>query len=72
MPAGFNWYSFKNNTQPLSAKVEGGTTIRDFDASINSNWDHINFVVPIYVKEGAIIPTIEIEQYVGEFNKNGR
>jgi alpha-glucosidase len=28
--------------------------------------------VPIYIKEGAIIPTVELEQYVGELNKNNQ
>ena len=72
MPAGFNWYHFKNNTQPLNSKIEGGKTIRGFDASLNAKVDHIDFIVPIYVKEGAIIPTIEVEQYVGEKHKLGQ
>jgi len=69
LPQGSNWYCFMNNQLPLSSFVEGGTTIRDFDANLNLNGNHINFIVPIYVRSGAIIPTIELEQYVGERNK---
>jgi hypothetical protein len=38
--------------------------VRDFDANLNLSGNHINFIVPIYVRAGAIIPTIELEQYV--------
>ncbi|WP_414519229.1 TIM-barrel domain-containing protein [Nostoc sp. PCC 9305] len=72
VPYGSDWYCFMNNTMPLGSVVEGGTTIRDFDASLNLEGDHINFIVPIYVRAGAIIPTIELEQYVGQLNKEGK
>jgi alpha-glucosidase len=72
LPQGSNWYCFMNNQRPLASLVEGGTTIRDFDANLNLQGEHINFIVPIYVRSGAIIPTVEIEQYVGERNKNGQ
>lgn len=70
LPAGSDWYCFKNNRQPLDGAVEGGTTIRDFDAHLSADVSHINFIVPIYVRAGAIIPTIEVEQYVGERQEN--
>ncbi|MEG5055515.1 MULTISPECIES: TIM-barrel domain-containing protein [unclassified Microcoleus] len=70
LPADSNWYCFKNNGQPLDDVVEGGTTIRDFDAHLSADCKHINFIVPIYVRAGAIIPTIEVEQYVGERQAN--
>ena len=66
LPTNSNWYCFTNNRQPLDNAVEGGTTIREFDAHLSNNPNHINFIVPMYVRAGAIIPTIEIEQYVGE------
>jgi alpha-glucosidase len=75
LPTDSNWYCFMNNTMPLSSAVEGGTTIRDFDAglSLRGGYDpHINFIVPIFVREGAIIPTIELEQYVGQLNDEGK
>ncbi len=71
LPAGSNWYSFKDNKQPLNAAVDGGTTIRGFDASLSSDPKHIPFIVPIFIRVGAIIPTIEVEQYVGERNSKG-
>lgn len=68
---GRDWYLYKNNTQPLSKKYEGGSTIRDFDSNINTFGSHINFIVPLFVREGAIIPTVEIEQWVGQKNEKG-
>jgi len=65
------WYSFVDNTMPLLDRIEGGKTIRDFDADIHTRGNHINFIVPLFVKSGAIIPTIEIEQYVGQRNHDG-
>ncbi|MEQ9668948.1 TIM-barrel domain-containing protein [Coleofasciculus sp. G2-EDA-02] len=72
LPQGSDWYGFVNNSMPLGSVVEGGTTIRDFDANINLNGDHIHFIVPMYVRAGAIIPTIELEQYVGQLNAEGK
>ncbi|MFM2027780.1 MAG: hypothetical protein RLZZ339_2497 [Cyanobacteriota bacterium] len=72
LPQGSNWYCFMNNQLPLASLVEGGTTIRDFDANLNLEGKHINFIVPIYVRLGAIIPMIELEQYVGELNQQGK
>ncbi|MEL7036654.1 MAG: TIM-barrel domain-containing protein [Cyanobacteria bacterium J06592_8] len=71
LPKGSYWYNFKDNVMPLNSPEEGGTTVRDFNARISTEGQHINFIVPIYVREGAIIPTIEVEQYVGEKNKKG-
>lgn len=72
LPSDSNWYCFMNNTMPLGAAVEGGTTVRDFDANLNVEGNQINFIVPIYVRAGAIIPTIELEQYVGQLNREGK
>ncbi|OYQ67791.1 alpha-glucosidase [Pseudanabaena sp. SR411] len=72
LPQGSSWYCFMNNQLPLANLVEGGTTIRDFDANLNLDGSHLNFIVPIYVRSGAIIPTIELEQYVGELNQQGK
>lgn len=69
LPTGHRWYSFMNNKNPLSLAIDGGTII-DYDAHISSDEDHINFIVPIYIREGAIIPFIELEQYVGEKREN--
>ncbi len=72
LPQGSDWYGFVNNSMPLGAATEGGTTVRDFDANINLNDNHIHFIVPMYVRAGAIIPTIELEQYVGQLNAEGK
>lgn len=72
LPAGSDWYCFMDNKQPLDFAVEGGTMIRGFDARLNASSDRIHFNVPIYVRAGAIVPTVEIEQYVGERNSQGQ
>jgi alpha-glucosidase len=66
LPAGSDWYCFTDDRLALDHSVPGGTTVRDFDASLGSLADHIAFLVPVYVRAGAIIPTIELEQFVGE------
>jgi alpha-glucosidase len=70
LPAGSDWYCFMDNRLPLDYPVAGGTTIRDFDASLGTAGDHIAFLVPLYVRAGAVIPMIELEQFVGERNHN--
>ncbi len=72
LPAGSDWYCFMDDRLPLARPVPGGTTIRDFDASLGTTGDHIAFLVPLYVRAGAIIPTIELEQFVGEHNHDNR
>jgi len=69
LPLKSDWYLFMNNCRPLQKKILGGTTVR-FDANINNDPNHIPFIVPMFVRSGAIIPTIELEQYVGERNAN--
>jgi alpha-glucosidase len=71
LPAGSNWYAFMDNRRRLLAPIEGGTTIADYDAHLDSSPEHIGFVMPLFVRQGAIIPTLEIEQYVGERNSKG-
>ncbi|MGO8899878.1 MAG: TIM-barrel domain-containing protein [Isosphaeraceae bacterium] len=72
LPAEYCWYSYMDNTLPLSKAVEGGTTVRAFDARLHLDGAHIGFLLPTYVRAGAILPTIELEQYVGERNLQGQ
>jgi alpha-glucosidase len=60
LPAGSNWYCFMDNKQPLATPVEGDTTI-NYNADISEDDNHLPFTLPLYVREGAIIPTIELE-----------
>jgi alpha-glucosidase (family GH31 glycosyl hydrolase) len=71
LPAGSNWYTFMNNRRPLHAPVNGGSVIK-FDAHINSSEQHIPFITPMFVREGGIIPTVELEQYVGQLHDEGK
>jgi alpha-glucosidase len=62
LPAGSQWYSFKDNQYPLDAPVPGGTLVTNYYASLN--------LVPIYVRAGAILPFRGLEQYVGQLASN--
>jgi alpha-glucosidase len=57
LPAGNGWYVLNDNTTPLGAATAGGTTQR---------WYAPLGVVPVYVREGAILPLRDVEQYVGQ------
>jgi alpha-glucosidase len=76
LPTCSRWYEFKNNKLELSSAIEGGTTIFDQDAGIdekiNKKPNRINHIVPLYVREGAVIPTLKLEQYIGELVEHGR
>jgi alpha-glucosidase len=54
--------AFKDGAAPLDAPVQGDTTIGDYHAGLD--------LVPIYVREGAILPMRGLEQYVGELPQN--
>ena len=62
LPAGSQWYAFKDNVAPLDAPVDGGTLIQGWYAPLD--------LVPIYVRAGAILPMRELEQYVGQLAQN--
>jgi alpha-glucosidase len=62
LPAGSDWYSFKDNQSPLEGAVPGGATIPDYFADLDR--------VPIYVRAGAILPFCELEQWVGQLPVN--
>lgn len=71
LPAGSDWYCFANDQMPLCPPVAGGDVL-SFNARISSDPGHIPFIVPLYVRAGAVIPMTEVEQYVGERNANGQ
>ncbi len=72
LPAGSRWYQFKNKSQPLGSALEGGTNVAGFDAHISDDGGHILFILPMYVREGAVLPTVGLEQYVGERWEKGQ
>ncbi|UII25179.1 DUF4968 domain-containing protein [Fulvivirga maritima] len=57
LPAGCNWYVFDINGGKLPQPTAGGSTY---------NWYVTLDLVPVYIREGAILPVRELEQYVGE------
>jgi alpha-glucosidase len=44
----------------------------DFDARLSSNSEQIPFACALYVREGAVLPTVELEQFVGQRNQAGK
>jgi alpha-glucosidase len=72
LPAGSKWYCFMDNRLPLGEAVEGGTTVRGFDARLYLDGVHDSFLLPTYVRAGAVVPTLELEQFVGERNRSGQ
>lgn len=68
LPAGSQWYFFTDDKRPLQDPVQGGVEF-DFYAPWN---DPSRDNCAIYVREGAIIPMREIEQYIGELHSHGK
>lgn len=62
VPAGSDWYAFKDDATALEPPVPGGTLIMAYRASLD--------LVPLYVRAGGIIPMRQLEQYVGELPQN--
>ncbi len=62
LPSGSNWYAYMDNSYPLQPPVTGGTLVTNYYAGLD--------LVPIYVREGAILPMRELEQYVGQLPQN--
>ena len=63
LPAKSQWYAFKDNMAPLDSPVNGGTTVHNYQAGLDT--------VPIYIRAGAILPMrYLVEQYVGQLPQN--
>jgi alpha-glucosidase len=68
LPAGSQWYAFTDNVTPLGPPVTGGTTITNWYAPLNNSSPL--YLVPIYIRAGAVLPMRELEQYVGQLAQN--
>ncbi|HYZ83302.1 MAG TPA: TIM-barrel domain-containing protein [Bryobacteraceae bacterium] len=68
LPAGSQWYAFTDNMTPLGPVVEGGTTVRNWYAPLNNSSPL--YLMPIYIRAGAILPMRELEQFVGQLTQN--
>lgn len=75
LPASSKWYGFMDNTLPLGPAQAGGTTI-NFNATLDFSLDferiHMQFLCPLYVREGGVLPTIPLEQFVGQLHTLGK
>jgi alpha-glucosidase len=67
LPSSSNWYAFTDNLEPLGPLVRGGTLVTNWYASLNNP---LPYLMPIYIRAGAIIPMTELEQYVGQLPQN--
>ena len=70
LPVGAAWYCFTDNRLPLAHAQPGGSVVT-FDAHISADPEHLPFIVPLYVRAGAVIPMTELEQYVGQLHRAG-
>lgn len=61
LPANNQWYVFDSNGGVLPLPTQGGQPY---------NWYVPLDLVPIYIREGAILPIRQLEQYVGELPEN--
>jgi len=61
LPNGSNWYVFDENFGQLGEPTIGGASY---------NWNTPLDIVPIYVREGAIVPVRQLEQFVGQLALN--
>ena len=68
LPSGSDWYAFKDNMLPLDAPISGGTLVTNWYGPLTSS--NPLFLMPVYVRSGAVIPMRELEQFVGELNPN--
>jgi alpha-glucosidase len=63
LPAGSDWYAFRDYRAELDTPVAGGRTLRRDGVGLEET--------PIYVRAGAILPMRSmVEQYVGELPHN--
>ncbi|KAA1243734.1 TIM-barrel domain-containing protein [Aquimarina sp. RZ0] len=61
LPKNYKWFVFD---------IDGGALPQPTDGGQAYNWYVPLDLVPIYIREGAIIPVRQLEQYVGQLSKN--
>ncbi|MEJ0040591.1 MAG: TIM-barrel domain-containing protein [Gammaproteobacteria bacterium] len=67
LPAGSQWYAYMDNRAPLGPVIEGGTLVTNWRASLDGD---PQFTVPLYVRAGAILPTCELQQFMGQLTND--
>eukprot|EP00897_Mesotaenium_endlicherianum_P007664 jgi/Mesen1/6926/ME000036S06254 len=65
------WYQFHGLGQPLSAPLQGGRTHK-IDAPVEPQGasGNVFHTVPVFIREGAVVPFRQVEQYVGHKKYN--
>ncbi len=61
LPTGSNWYVFDIHGGALIGPNRGGQSI---------NWNVPLDLVPLYIREGSVVPIRQLEQYVGQLEVN--
>ncbi|MGC8639532.1 MAG: TIM-barrel domain-containing protein [Isosphaeraceae bacterium] len=61
LPEPSRWYAFQDNQSPLLPVVDPGL-VQGYYADLT--------LVPVYIRAGAILPMLELEQYVGQLPYN--
>ena len=67
-PGVTRWYAFQDEEAPLLAPVAGGTIIGQTPGT--SPYYAPLGTVPLYVQAGAILPMLQVEQWVGQLAEN--
>lgn len=70
LPAGAEWFAFTDARQPLAAAQPGGEVI-GFEAQIDAAPQHLPYIVPLFVRAGAVVPMSEAEEFVGQRRRDG-
>ncbi|KAH3732937.1 glycoside hydrolase [Pelomyxa schiedti] len=64
----------------MARPMEGGRQLCNYDASLWAQGDgdssncarHIPYLLPIFLRAGTVIPTVELEQFVGQRTRDGK
>jgi alpha-glucosidase len=68
LPQGADWYAFQDESSPLLSPVAGGTEIGVSEGT--TPYYAPLGEVPLYVRAGAILPMLQVQQWVGELARN--
>jgi len=61
LPAPSQWYAYQDNQSPLLQPVDPGL-VQGYYADLT--------LVPVYIRAGAVLPMLELEQFVGQLPYN--
>ncbi|KAF8467697.1 glycosyl hydrolases family 31-domain-containing protein [Kalaharituber pfeilii] len=73
LPLGYFWYPsnlrpWDDQGEALGDAVEGGSVI-DYYAPITNDYKQFPYVCPMFIREGGIIPQLQVRPYVGDISQ---